>query len=206
MLHQIRYEKLIEHYKNNLAEGFVEKHHIIPKCMGGNDSPSNLVTLPARAHFIAHYLLYKAFPENRSLAHAFAMMGVCNQFQRRSSRLYEKSKIARSKALTGIPRPEWVKEKLRKPKSNTENYKAPKSKEHANNIAIALKGKKKSKQAIENLVIAKQKYFNELREQTAFKKEYYRSQFVNSGLTRKEFYETHKDVSASTLKRYLTGL
>lgn len=142
-LHLSRYNKLINFYRENLPEGFVEKHHIVPKCMGGDDSLSNLVLLPTRAHFIAHYLLHKAYPENRSLAHAFAMMGVCNGRQHRSSKLYEKSKIARSNALSGVPRPEWVKQKLRKPKSNTQNYKRPKSKEHASKISSALKGKKK---------------------------------------------------------------
>lgn len=206
MNHKSRYDKLISHYQVNPTEGFVEKHHIIPKCMGGDDSPTNLVLLPTRAHFIAHYLLHKAYPENRSLAHAFAMMGVSNGHQHRSSRLYEKSKLARSKAMTGVPRPEWVKEKLRKPKTSTENYKKPKSKEHAQNISKSLKGKSRTKEAVENSVKAKQEYFKELREKTAIKKAYYRLRFVNSTLSRKEFYKLHQEISESTLKGYLSGL
>lgn len=206
MHYKTRYDKLISYYQFNPAEGFVKKHHIIPKCMGGDNSLTNLVLLPARAHFIAHYLLHKAYPENRSLAHAFAMMGVCNNYQHRNSRLYEKSKIARSRALTGVSRPEWVKEKLRKPKSNTENYKKPKTKEHAKNISKSLKGKPKTKEAIENSVKAKQEYFKKRREKTAIEREYYRLQFVNSGLSRKDFYQKYQEVSASKLKGYLKGL
>jgi hypothetical protein len=205
-MYKTRYDKLINYYKNNPTEGFVEKHHIIPKCMGGNDSPNNLVLLPVRAHFIAHYLLHKAYPENKSLAHAFAMMGVNNQHQHRNSRLYEKSKLARSKALSGVSRPDWVKEKLRKPKSNTQNYKKPKSKQHSMNISKALKGKPKTKKAVENSLKSKQEYFEKIKKQTLTKIEYYRNLFIVSGLNRKTFYSQHTEVSSSTLKRYLKGL
>lgn len=206
MIYETRYKKLIQYYKSNPPEGFVERHHILPKCMGGDDSIDNIVILPARVHFIAHYLLHKAYPENRNLAHAFAMMGVSNKFQRRSSRLYEKSKIARSKAMLGIARPEWVKEKLRKPKSTIENYKKPKTKSHAQNISNSLKGKSKSKEAIENSVKAKQGYFKKLREEKDKRQNYYRNLFIESNLTRKDFYERHNEISLSTLKKYLVGL
>ena len=140
-----RYNKLINHYKNVISEGYVEKHHILPKCMGGTDDINNLIALPSRVHFIVHALLHKAYPENTSLAHAYAMMGVNNKSQNRkcSSRLYEMSKIARSNALKGKPRPEWVKAKLRVPKKNKENYAKPKSAAHKENVSMALKGKKK---------------------------------------------------------------
>ena len=38
---------------------YTEKHHIIPKCLGGNNSTDNLVKLTAREHFICHKLLTK---------------------------------------------------------------------------------------------------------------------------------------------------
>ena len=144
-LYICRYNKLINHYKTVLVNGHHEKHHIIPKCMGGTDDVKNLILLPTRAHFIAHYLLYKAYPNNKKISHAFAMMGVCNKFQNRkmNSYLYEQSKIARSSALLGVPRPESVKVKMRKPKLNKENYKKPKSVEHSQKISEALKGIKK---------------------------------------------------------------
>jgi len=144
-LYICRYNKLINHYKKVLVDGHYEKHHIIPKCMGGTDDFENLILLPTRVHFIAHYLLYKAYPDNKKLSHAFAMMAVCNKFQNRkiNSYLYEQSKIARSSALLGIPRPESVKLKMRKPKLNKDNYKKSKSTEHSQNISKSLKGIKK---------------------------------------------------------------
>lgn len=39
--------------------GYVEKHHIIPRCMGGSNEESNIATLTYREHFIVHWLLSK---------------------------------------------------------------------------------------------------------------------------------------------------
>lgn len=51
---------------------YTEDHHIIPSCLGGDDSEENLVRLTAREHFIAHKLLAKSFPQERGLQMAFA--------------------------------------------------------------------------------------------------------------------------------------
>lgn len=53
------YEALITKAQNRTIEGYVEKHHIIPRSFGGNESKSNLVRLTAREHYIAHALLWK---------------------------------------------------------------------------------------------------------------------------------------------------
>lgn len=55
-------------------EGYYEKHHILPKCMGGDNSKSNLVLLTGREHFIAHRLLNKIYPNNRKLLYAIIIM------------------------------------------------------------------------------------------------------------------------------------
>ncbi len=38
---------------------YTEKHHVIPKSLGGNNLKSNLVALTAKEHFICHLLLPK---------------------------------------------------------------------------------------------------------------------------------------------------
>ena len=53
-----------------------EKHHIIPRCMGGDNSLENLIDLYAREHFIAHQLLAQENPENQKLVCAWWRM--CN--------------------------------------------------------------------------------------------------------------------------------
>lgn len=57
------YNDLINKFKNfeNKENLFLERHHIIPRCLGGKDK-DNIVLLPTRYHFIAHLLLWKSYP------------------------------------------------------------------------------------------------------------------------------------------------
>ncbi len=67
MNYKLIYDNLVKKYKElNLQKGgeiYVEKHHIIPRCIGGTNTKENLVTLPAKAHYIAHLLLTKVYPK-----------------------------------------------------------------------------------------------------------------------------------------------
>lgn len=57
------YENLISFYRCVPPEIFkarniyTEKHHILPRCMGGKDLKDNLIILPWMLHVIAHFLL-----------------------------------------------------------------------------------------------------------------------------------------------------
>lgn len=68
--HLDRYEKLITHAIENPPSGRTERHHVLPRAMGGNEDPANLVDLTPKQHFIAHYLLWKAY-RNRAMARSF---------------------------------------------------------------------------------------------------------------------------------------
>lgn len=71
-----RYDKYIRYVKSldrNII-GYSEEHHIIPKCFGGTDTPSNLIKLTLREHHLAHWFLWKAYPDSLPLASAFLQM------------------------------------------------------------------------------------------------------------------------------------
>src|ERR1700676_177792 len=53
------YNTIIAHRKMNAFNGYVEKHHILPRSMGGLDDDENIVKLSAREHFVCHRLLAK---------------------------------------------------------------------------------------------------------------------------------------------------
>ena len=53
------YLSIIENAKLNVPIGYTEKHHIIPKSLGGSNGKDNLVILTARQHFICHLILPK---------------------------------------------------------------------------------------------------------------------------------------------------
>jgi hypothetical protein len=46
-------------FRTDLTDTYIEKHHIIPKSLGGSNRKDNLVKLTAREHFICHRLLPK---------------------------------------------------------------------------------------------------------------------------------------------------
>jgi hypothetical protein len=57
------YISIIENRKNNPLplDEYGEKHHIVPRSLGGNNSKENLVRLTAREHFICHALLAEMY-------------------------------------------------------------------------------------------------------------------------------------------------
>lgn len=91
-----RYIKLVVFLSSRMicAPGYTEHHHILPRSMGGNDHPNNMVRVTAREHYILHWLLHKAY-ESPGMTYAFMMMNVGNEGQRRhlNSRLYEYARV-----------------------------------------------------------------------------------------------------------------
>lgn len=53
------YYRIIDNARNRIPQGYVEKHHIMPKSLGGSNNPENIAKLTAREHFICHRLLVK---------------------------------------------------------------------------------------------------------------------------------------------------
>lgn len=74
------YGRLIDNAKQGHFEGYTEKHHIVPRCMGGSNSKANIICLSAEAHFMAHKLLMKMHPKSFGLMSAVFFMSSCNRF------------------------------------------------------------------------------------------------------------------------------
>ena len=53
------HDNIIARGKNRKLIGYKEKHHILPRSLGGNNSKGNLVDLTPKEHFIIHILLCK---------------------------------------------------------------------------------------------------------------------------------------------------
>ena len=68
------YDRLILRARQRVLAGYGERHHVMPRCMGGSDVPVNLVVLTPEEHYVAHQLLVKMHPLNLRLAHAAIMM------------------------------------------------------------------------------------------------------------------------------------
>jgi hypothetical protein len=68
------YDSLIERAKTRQQPEFFEKHHIVPKCLGGSDNANNIALLTPEEHYLAHQLLTKLNPSHKGLAKAAHMM------------------------------------------------------------------------------------------------------------------------------------
>lgn len=138
MNYKKHYDKLIRRAKNRIIDGYVEKHHVIPKCLGGIDERSNIVILTAEEHFVAHLLLMKMHPNNYKLFYAARMMTVSKFGQKRiHNKRY--SWLKQKRVKENAPRKVRAKEtKPRKKRTLTI--------EHRRKIALALTGRPVSDQ------------------------------------------------------------
>ena len=120
MNYRKQYDLLIfKHGKPKRQNGeYAEKHHIIPKSLGGQDL-NNTVYLSARAHYLAHWLLWKIHG-GRKMALAFKRMCEAPKHNGRvkiTGKGYEIAKKALSESMAGVKRPDLVGERnpMRRP-------------------------------------------------------------------------------------------
>lgn len=118
MNYQKIYNQLITRARHRKLDGYIERHHIVPKCIGGTDDSENLVDLTAREHFIAHKLLCELHPNNDKLLYAYWMMSNKTQSgnQQRlyniSNREYERIKLLISEARKSFTHSDETKKKI----------------------------------------------------------------------------------------------
>lgn len=84
-------------------ETYTEKHHIIPKSLGGGNSKDNLAVLTAREHFICHMLLVRMTTGNyrhKMINAAIGMKRNKNGARYINSRLYDITKLEYAKVMS----------------------------------------------------------------------------------------------------------
>ena len=91
-----------------------ERHHIIPKCLGGTNDEENLIDLYANEHYIAHELLALENPHNKGLQYALWTMSRCTKVQNNDRYIpteeqYKNAREAFSKAMSGENSPSYGK-------------------------------------------------------------------------------------------------
>lgn len=172
----MKYKEFIENILNTrgrfaCGDEYHERHHIVPKCMGGGNEEENLIDLFAREHFEAHRLLTQENPDSYSLTYAYGCMAWANNNNQERYQLtaeeYEQVKITFVSALQGRPKSEEHRRKLSeskkgKPLPATTVQKAieavrgiPFTDEHKNNISKALTGRVFSEEHKANISKAK---------------------------------------------------
>ena len=90
------YYNIVRRAQSSTTVGYVEKHHIIPKSLGGDNHRDNLVSLTAREHFVCHLLLTKmttGIARKKMVLAVFYLSGKGKSSRNnviKSSRIYER--------------------------------------------------------------------------------------------------------------------
>ena len=103
--YQVWYDQLIERARNRVITGYYEKHHIVPKSLGGANDESNLVKLTAREHVMAHMLLPRFVEEPSKMWYALWCMVNTNGVKV-NSRLHEQARVEGHQKL--VASTEWL--------------------------------------------------------------------------------------------------
>lgn len=116
------YEKLITNAKSRSLDGYTERHHITPQCLGGSDDALNLVDLTPEEHYLAHQLLVKIHPDNASLIYAARMMTISSpKADRSKNKLFgwlrrKNQEVQKNKEFTAETRKKMSESAKNKPK------------------------------------------------------------------------------------------
>ena len=117
--------------RNLPKHSYTEKHHILPRSLGGDDSKENLVRLSAREHFVCHLLLTKMVDG----LFQFKMLSAVTKFQQHrtyqkrtlTSWEYQKLRECAILARTGQRHTDEAKQKIRDKHHDVSGSKNPKA-------------------------------------------------------------------------------
>ena len=174
------YFQITNRRKHDHVDGYTERHHIIPKSLGGADIGDNIVALSAREHFICHWLLTKMVTESDAkwkMMNALRMMRAENPSQERYStgitarvyqRLKEEHAVMQSERMMGENNPFYNKThtdeaKQRISEANTGDKNGAKTPAARKKISDAKRGKKRepfSQEWLDNLTATRQGELN----------------------------------------------
>ena len=76
------YYTIVTRAQARVVDCYTEKHHIIPKCLGGSNKKDNIAKLTPREHFVCHRLLTKMTDGAVHHKMVYAAWRMCNQKNR----------------------------------------------------------------------------------------------------------------------------
>jgi hypothetical protein len=115
------YDALMQKARERVTDEYTERHHIVPRCLMGDNSKENIVRLTPEEHYVAHQLLIRIHPNNPKLVYAAMLMTQSNDGTRTNNKLFG-----------------WIRRRL------AEARRVPHSEERKRKNSEAQKGKKLS--------------------------------------------------------------
>lgn len=153
MNYAAHYERLVARARTRCLVGYCERHHVTPKCMGGDNSRDNIVRLTPEEHFVAHKLLVCMYPGDYRLLSAVVQMtgrapnkqGPPNKITGWMRRELSIARSARARGVKRKPHSEETKAKMR-----AASLGRTKSPEHRAALAKAKRGTKRGPHSAEH--------------------------------------------------------
>lgn len=153
------YNTLIERAKSRtlFKDLYTEKHHIIPRSLGGDNSPDNIAILTAKEHYICHLLLIRITegPNRTKMRYAAFKFASSNPYQKQrhkvTARQYQYLKEQLAIANKERPGPNLGKRLSQEQKDKISSSlkgknTTPKTDEHRKAISLAKTGQKQSQE------------------------------------------------------------
>jgi len=137
-----------------VIDGYTERHHVLPRCLGGGDDASNIVRLTPEEHYVAHQLLVKMHPGNSGLLGAAAFMSSRSSFLGRRNKTYG---WLRRRVSEHMAKRTVSKESIEK--GAAKNRLKKRSKEFKENVGRFHTGKKRPPETCVKISIAAKKRF-----------------------------------------------
>ena len=150
-------------------DAYTERHHIVPRCLGGSNDPANVVRLTPEEHYLAHQLLVKIHPTNPKLVYAAMIMSQSSDGTRTNNKLFgwikrrlaearrvphsDERKLNNSRAQLGKKLTDETKAKMSASRKGVKH-----SVEWSNKISEAQIGRKKTPEQVERNRQAQLKY------------------------------------------------
>lgn len=161
MNYAAHYERLIARARGRSLVGYRERHHVLPRCMGGGDEKGNIVELTGEEHYVAHQLLAKQYPQNSRLVFAAVSMSTrCS-----GNKAYGWLRRKLSESMRGNNPSQETREKIarsrrgkRNPAVSEANKRRVVSDETRAKMSATRRGKKQSPGAIANNAAARLGY------------------------------------------------
>lgn len=171
MNYESHYDRLMSRAKQRGDISLFERHHVIPKCLGGSNDASNIVKLTPEEHYTAHLLLVKMHPHHKGLAWAAIRMCQDKYGHRTNNKLYGWLRKEHAKAVStrmmgntiNTGRKQTVEEKSKRSVSAKRFYaETGRSKEHCENLAAV--NRKNGKARKRKCTIDGQTFFDGVRD------------------------------------------
>ena len=153
----MNYQKIYNNLINSdrSRSGYVETHHILPKCLGGTDEKENLVSLYPEEHYLAHLLLCKIYPDNQKLLYAAMNMTTGSMVNKgmRNNKAYGWLRRQYAKSMSGDNNPNRKYPEIQK-QAALKRIGQKRTKETKDRMSLAQKGRTFSEETKQKMSIA----------------------------------------------------